>query len=126
VLGAIEPQWFRHRPGLGRFPYSLNDPKESLRCVNHRQSTHHSACDNQSSCTGELIGYDQDLNMGSFDPEPNIIPLDHRSLLCREINSSSATSYKETRRSQLERQNWESQLMINLNTVDNINFCPEI
>jgi hypothetical protein len=46
-LGTIETQWFwlqsEWSPGLGRFPYASNYPKGSFRCMNHWQSTHHSA-----------------------------------------------------------------------------------
>jgi hypothetical protein len=42
------------KPGTGEIPLHFsNDPKGSLRCINHRQSNHHSAFDKPVNCTGK-------------------------------------------------------------------------
>jgi hypothetical protein len=65
-LGAIEIQWFRLQPELEARDWEIpllfsNDPKGSFRCMNHMQSTHHSAFDKPVklhwwTCGDEVMG----------------------------------------------------------------------
>jgi hypothetical protein len=81
-LGA-RAQWFQLRSELeardrGDSLLFSNDPKGSFRCMNHLQSTHHSAFDktvelHRWTCGDKVIRYDRDSNLGSFHPGLNIL-----------------------------------------------------
>jgi hypothetical protein len=54
-----------------------NDHKGTFRCMNRRQSAHHSAVDKPGelhwrTCGEQVIEYNWDSNPGSSDPGPNI------------------------------------------------------
>jgi hypothetical protein len=84
-LSTIEAQWFQLQSELetwdrGEIPLLFsNDLQGCLRCMNHRQSTHHLAFDEPVSCTwtcgDKVIGYDRDSNPGSFNPGPNVLAI---------------------------------------------------
>jgi hypothetical protein len=62
-----------------------NEPKECLRCMNHRQSTHHLAFDISVKlhwwpCGDKVIGYNRYLNTGSRAEHPNHSTADFHSL----------------------------------------------